>query len=148
MEVWALLEKPTKNPKIQTAVRVLHLPEREGAEESSATSEASSATSEESSATSEASSESTQMESSNRERTVHFCTSVGRDCYALFLFFEKGRRGNIYGVPSNNFGAANRKCINTDRAFRIKVFRHTTKNDAGNRNQEKSENLILMIKFN
>uniref|UniRef100_A0A3B5AR33 Sb:cb470 n=1 Tax=Stegastes partitus TaxID=144197 RepID=A0A3B5AR33_9TELE len=85
--VWAVLQKPTKNPKIQIAVQVLHLPEREEAEENP-----------------ESCSESVQMaqmESGNRnvyERMVDFCSSVGKECYALFLFFgKKNDKENIYG---------------------------------------------------
>ncbi|XP_040927004.1 rab15 effector protein [Betta splendens] len=101
--VWAILEKPTKNPQVQIAVQVLHLPERENTEENIIPPEAFT--------------ESVQMaqsESKNKtkhERLVDFCTSIGKDCYALFLFFgKKNDKGNIYGVLSNNFGAAIGKC--------------------------------------
>ncbi|CAG5958534.1 unnamed protein product [Menidia menidia] len=103
--VWALLEKPTKNPRVQIAVRVLHLPEM-GAGPPESGSE---------------SIQMAQMESSSRsvcERMVEFCTSIGKDCYALFLFFGKrDDRENIYGVLSNNFGAAVGKCSQIDRAL-------------------------------
>lgn len=101
--VWAILEKPTKNPQIQIAVQVLHMPEREDTDENNILPEAFR--------------ESVQMahkESSNKtkqEKLVDFCTSIGKDCYALFLFFgKKNDKGNIYGVLSNNFGAATGKC--------------------------------------
>uniref|UniRef100_A0A3B5REH7 Sb:cb470 n=1 Tax=Xiphophorus maculatus TaxID=8083 RepID=A0A3B5REH7_XIPMA len=93
--VWAILEKPTKNPKIQIAVQVLHLPERE--------------------------------ESRNKnvyQRMVEFCTSIGKDCYALFLFFGKrDDKENIYGVLSNNFAAAFGKCDKIDRALLENFFK-------------------------
>ncbi|XP_072242721.1 rab15 effector protein [Leuresthes tenuis] len=143
--VWALLEKPSKNPKIQIAVRVLHLPEWEGSGESSATLEASSD-----------SIQIAQMESSNKsmcERMVNFCTSIGKDCYALFLFFgKKDDKQNIYGVLSNNFGAAIGKCSNIDRAF-IENFVKGSKFDTPQKmmqaivSRKKSENLTLVIKF-
>ncbi|KAM9854313.1 rab15 effector protein [Aulostomus maculatus] len=144
--VWAVLEKPTKNPRIQIVVQVLHLPNKEGGEEDSAHLEACS--------------ESVQMaqkESSNTtmfERMVDFCSSIGKDCYALFLFFgKKNDKGNIYGVLSNNFEAANGKCNKIDRAFIENFFKgsrylHTpsgmmqaivTKRDG--------DALTLMIKF-
>ena len=144
--VWALLEKPSKNPKIQIAVRVLHLPEREGADESSATLEASSD-----------SIQIAQMESSNKsmcERMVNFCTSVGKDCYALFLFFgKKDDKQNIYGVLSNNFGASIGKCSNIDRDFienfvkGSKFFDTPQKMMQAIVTKKKSENLTLVIKF-
>ncbi|XP_022601928.1 rab15 effector protein [Seriola dumerili] len=114
--VWAVLEKPTKNPRIQIAVQVLHLPEREDAEENGVPSEACSE-----------SLQMAQMESSNRtvyERLVDFCTSIGKDCYALFLFFgKKNDKENIYGVLSNNFEAAIGKCNKIDRPFIENFFK-------------------------
>lgn len=114
--VWAILEKPTKNPKIQIAVQVLHLPEREEAEERATTRKPVS--------------ESIQMarvESRNKnmyERMVEFCTSIGKDCYALFLFFGKrDDKENIYGVLSNNFAAAVGKCDKIDRALLENFFK-------------------------
>uniref|UniRef100_A0A4W6EH25 Sb:cb470 n=1 Tax=Lates calcarifer TaxID=8187 RepID=A0A4W6EH25_LATCA len=97
--VWAVLEKPTKNPQIQIAVQVLHLLEREDAEENANPPE-----------TCSESVQIAQKESSNKtmyERLVDFCASIGKDCYALFLFFgKKNDKENIYGVLSNNFEAA------------------------------------------
>lgn len=144
--VWAVLEKPTKNPKIQIAVQVVHLPEREDAEENSISPEPCSE-----------SLQMAQMESCNRtvyERLVDFCTSIGKDCYALFLFFgKKSDKENIYGVLSNNFEAAIGKCNKIDRPFIENFFKgsrylHTptgmmqaivTKKDG--------DPLTLMIKF-
>uniref|UniRef100_A0A8C4I141 Sb:cb470 n=1 Tax=Dicentrarchus labrax TaxID=13489 RepID=A0A8C4I141_DICLA len=112
--VWAVLEKPTKNPQIQIAVQVLHLPDMQDAEENFP---------------SEACSDSILIaqESSNKnmyERMVDFCTSIGKDCYALFLFFgKKNDKGNIYGVLSNNFEAAIGKCNKIDRALIENFFK-------------------------
>lgn len=112
--VWAVLQKPTKNPKVQIAVQVVHLPEREKHED----------------AAEEAKTESVkmaQMESSSKntyERMVNFCASIGKDCYALFLFFgKKDDRKNIYGVLSNNFEVAITKCGRIDRALVENFFR-------------------------
>uniref|UniRef100_A0A3P9M125 Uncharacterized protein n=1 Tax=Oryzias latipes TaxID=8090 RepID=A0A3P9M125_ORYLA len=94
--VWAILERPSKNPKTQIAVQVLHLPERDGAKVSPVTAEDCSE-----------SIRMAWMESRNKnvcERMVDFCTSIGKDCYALFLFFGRmDDKENIYGVLSNNF---------------------------------------------
>lgn len=100
--VWAVIEAPNKNPKIQVAVQVLHpsdFAEGEGDTPPEPFTEAM---------------EMAHMESGDKtkaERMIEFCSSVGQDCYALFLFF--GRRSdpeNIYGVLSNNFHAAVGKC--------------------------------------
>ncbi|KAK0154428.1 Rab15 effector protein [Merluccius polli] len=113
--VWAVLEKPTKNPRIQIAVQVLHTPTREAAAEDYPA---------------EARTESLQMaqrESSNRtvcERMVDFCASIGKDCYALFLFMgRKNDAGGIYGVLSNNFQAAIGKCDKIDRELIENFFK-------------------------
>ncbi|XP_041794537.1 rab15 effector protein [Chelmon rostratus] len=144
--VWAVLEKPTKNPRIQIAVQVLHMPDKEDVEENDIPPEACSE-----------SVQIAQKESSNKsmyERMVDFCTSIGKDCYALFLFMgKKNDKGNIYGVLSNNFEAAIGKCNKIDRAlienfFKGSRYLHTpsgmmqaivTKKDG--------EPLTLMIKF-
>ncbi|KAM7414005.1 hypothetical protein PAMA_019026 [Pampus argenteus] len=144
--VWALLEKCSKNPRIQIAVQVLHLPERDIAEEGSVNPEACSE-----------SIQMAQMESSNRnmyERMVDFCTSIGKDCYALFLFFgKKNDIGNIYGVLSNNFEAASGKCDKIDRAFIENFFKgsrylHTpTGMMQAIVTKKEGDSLTLMIKF-
>lgn len=111
--VWAVLEKPTKNPRIQIATQVLHLPEKENPEENEMPPEASSE-----------SVHIAQMSSNKNmlERLVDFCTSVGKDCYALFLFMgKKNDKGNIYGVLSNNFEAAIGKCNKIDKIGRAHV---------------------------
>lgn len=116
--VWAKLDKPSKNPQIQIAVQVLHLQAKEEEED------------EEDGVSPEAFSESVLIahcESGNNtryERLVDFCTSVGKDCYALFLFVgKKSDRGNIYGVLSNNFEAAIGKCDKINRAFVENFFK-------------------------
>ncbi|XP_068459711.1 rab15 effector protein [Clinocottus analis] len=144
--VWAMLEKPSKNPKIQIAVQVLHLQDKEEAEEDAVNPEACSE-----------SVQIAQKESSNKtmyERLVDFCTSIGKDCYALFLFLgKKNDTGNIYGVLSNNFEAAIGKCDKIDRAFIENFFK-------GSRylytpsgmmqaivTKKEGDSLTLMIKF-
>lgn len=114
--VWAILEKPTKNPKIQIAVQVFHLPEREEAEERETTEKPFSE-----------SIQIARIESRNQtayERMVNFCSSIGKDCYALFLFFGKrDDKENIYGVLSNNFEAAVGKCHKIDRILIENFFK-------------------------
>ncbi|XP_024119989.1 rab15 effector protein isoform X2 [Oryzias melastigma] len=114
--VWAILEKPTKNPKTQIAVQVLHLPERERAKASPVTTEVCSE-----------SIQMARMASRNKnacERMVDFCSSIGKDCYALFLFFGKtDDEENIYGVLSNNFDAAIGKSNKIDRIFIENFFK-------------------------
>ncbi|XP_057693681.1 rab15 effector protein [Corythoichthys intestinalis] len=144
--VWAVLEKATKNPRVQIAVQVLHLSDKEGGEEDGVPRETCSETV-----------QMAQRESSDKnmyERMVDFCTSVGKDCYALFLFLgRKNDKSNIYGVLSNNFEAAIGKCDRIDRALLENFFKgsrylHTpsgmmqaviTKNEG--------DPLTLMIKF-
>lgn len=144
--VWAVLEKPTKNPKIQIAVQVLHLPDREDVEENGFPPEALSE-----------SVQIAQEHSSNKtmyEKMVDFCASIGKDCYALFLFLgKKSDKGNIYGVLSNNFEAAIGKCEKIDRAFIENFFKgsrylHTPSGmmQAIVTNKE-GDPLTLMIKF-
>lgn len=109
--VWAVLDYPTKNPRIQIAVQVFHLlPERmeENFEELSL----------------DTYSEIMRMagmevvNGTQAERMVDFCSSIGRDCYALFLFFgRENDEGNIYGLLSNNLQAAVGKCVRLDRSF-------------------------------
>ncbi|XP_047241824.1 rab15 effector protein [Girardinichthys multiradiatus] len=143
--VWAILKKPTKNPKIQIAVQVLHLPEREEAEERAAARKPISE-----------SIQMAQMESRNKnvyERMVDFCTSIGKDCYALFLFFGKrDDKVNIYGVLSNNFEAAVGKCDKIDRALIENFFKgsryfHTPFGMMQTIFTKNTEALTLMIKF-
>ncbi|XP_054475540.1 rab15 effector protein [Anoplopoma fimbria] len=144
--VWAVLEKPTKNPRIQIAVQVLNLHDREEAEEDTFGPEARSE-----------SVQIAQKESSNKtiyERMVDFCTSIGKDCYALFLFLgKKSDKGNIYGVLSNNFEAAIGKCDKIDRAFIENFFKgsrylHTPSGMMqAIVTKKEGDSLTLMIKF-
>ncbi|CAF95402.1 unnamed protein product [Tetraodon nigroviridis] len=144
--VWAVLEKPTKNPRIQIAVQVLHLPAKESAEENEMLPEAY-----------RESVQIAQMETSNKnmhERLVDFCTSIGKDCYALFLFMgKKNDRGNVYGVLSNNLEAAIGKCNKIDRAFIENFFKgsrylHTPSGMMqAIVNKKEGEPLTVMIKF-
>ncbi|KAM6972963.1 rab15 effector protein [Aplochiton taeniatus] len=144
--VWAVLEKHTKNPRIQIAVQVLHLPDRELAMKDCYPLVACSE-----------SMQIAQRESSHRttcERMVDFCASIGKDCYALFLFFgKKNDRGNIYGVLSNNFNAANGKCSKIDRVFIENFFKgsrylHTPMGMLqAIANQREGNHLTLLIKF-
>ncbi|KAI4826174.1 hypothetical protein KUCAC02_021815 [Chaenocephalus aceratus] len=106
--VWAMLEKPTKNPRIQIAVQT-------GGD---------------------------------------FCTSIGKDCYALFLFLgKKNDKGNIYGVLSNNFEAAIGKCNKIDRAFIENFFKgsrylHTPPGMMqAIVTKKEGDSLTLMVKF-
>nr|XP_057942706.1 rab15 effector protein [Doryrhamphus excisus]XP_057942707.1 rab15 effector protein [Doryrhamphus excisus] len=144
--VWAVLEKPTKNPRIQIAVQVLHLSDKEPGEENGHVPGPCS--------------ESVQMahkESGDKnmyERMVDFCTSIGKDCYALFLFLgKKHDQGNIYGVLSNNFQAAIGKCDKIDRALLENFFKgsrylHTPSGMMQAIVTKKEEEpLTLMIKF-
>uniref|UniRef100_A0A8C7GXA5 Sb:cb470 n=1 Tax=Oncorhynchus kisutch TaxID=8019 RepID=A0A8C7GXA5_ONCKI len=143
--VWAVLERPTKNPRIQIAVQILHLPERGGGPAEDIPPEVYTE-----------SMQMAKMESAHKnkaERMVDFCASIGNDCYALFLLFgRKGDPGNIYGVLSNNFHAAigktkiNRALI--ENFFKGSRYLHTptgmlqaivTKRD--------SDPLTLLIKF-
>ncbi|XP_020501180.1 rab15 effector protein [Labrus bergylta] len=141
--VWALLEKPTKNPQIQIAVQVIHLPDREDCKDNSADVSETVLIA--------------QKESSNKtmcERLVDFCTSIGKDCYALFLFMgKKNDPGNIYGVLSNNFEAAIGKCNKIDRVlienfFKGSRYLHTpTGMMQAIVTKKKGDPLTLMIKF-
>lgn len=144
--VWAVLQKPTKNPRIQIAVQVLHLPDKDNVEENGISPEVFSE-----------SVKMAQLESSNKnahEKLVDFCTSIGKDCYALFLFMgRKNDSGNIYGVLSNNFEAAIGKCNKIDRAFIENFFKgsrylHTPSGMMqAIVTKKEGEPLTLMIKF-
>uniref|UniRef100_UPI0037E8F569 rab15 effector protein n=1 Tax=Semicossyphus pulcher TaxID=241346 RepID=UPI0037E8F569 len=144
--VWALLEKPTKNPRIQIAVQVLHMPGREDSDENGIAMDARSETV-----------QIAQKQCSNKtmcERLVDFCTSIGKDCYALFLFMgKKNDNGNIYGVLSNNFEAAIGKCNKIDRAlienfFKGSRYLHTTSGMMqAIVTKREGDPLTLMIKF-
>ncbi|KAJ0029517.1 hypothetical protein NQD34_004514, partial [Periophthalmus magnuspinnatus] len=145
--VWAVLDKPTKNPHIQIAVQVLHLPELKGTHFHSKAEK-----------TSDESMEVAQMAASDKnmcEKMVDFCASIGKDCYALFLFMgQKEDKDNIYGVLSNNFQAAIGKCVKIDRSlienfFKGSRYLHTpTGMMQAIVTKRNNDPLTLMIKFN
>lgn len=144
--VWAVLDKPTKNPRIQIAVQVLHLPDREKNHSPVKAEETFGDTL-----------ELTQMATGNKniyEKMVDFCASIGKDCYALFLFMgRKNDKDNIYGVLSNNFHAAIAKCNKIDRAlienfFKGSRYLHTpTGMMQAITSKRNNDPLTLMIKF-
>ncbi|XP_066506121.1 rab15 effector protein [Hoplias malabaricus] len=114
--VWAVLDLPSKNPKIQIAVQVLHPPEKikDNTKKHS----------------SESYKEMLHMagmdpcEKTRAERMVDFCSAIGRTCFALFLFFGcKYDPANIYGLLSNNLHAVIGKCVQIDQAFIENFFR-------------------------
>ncbi|KAK3564181.1 hypothetical protein QTP86_011019 [Hemibagrus guttatus] len=99
--VWAVLDPPSKNPRIQIAVQVLHIEEntREDFEEHS-------------------SMETEPFQGTRAERLVEFCAGIGRSCFALFLFFgNKNDPGNICGLLSNNLHQVLGKCVRIDQRF-------------------------------
>ncbi|XP_030644672.1 rab15 effector protein [Chanos chanos] len=115
--VWAVLDLPSKNPRIQVAVHVLH-PAEGGEEERSWD------------LSSEALTETMRMageevaDRTKAERLVEFCASVGRDCYALFLFLgRKTDPANIYGVLSNNLDAVIGKYVQINEGFIENFFK-------------------------
>ncbi|XP_069037962.1 rab15 effector protein [Lepisosteus oculatus] len=114
--VWALIDAPSKNPKVQIAVQVFHLSEEEGKPAKGDQVEMLTE-----------SMEIAKMESADKskpEKMIEFCSSIGKDCYALFLFFgRQNDPGNIYGVLSNNFQAAFGKGAKIDQAFVENFFK-------------------------
>lgn len=99
--VWAVLEPPSKNPRIQIAVQVLHLAEnsQENSEEHSSV-------------------EVEPCQGTRAERLVEFCAGIGGSCFALFLFFgRENDPGNICGLLSNNLHQALGKCVRIDQEF-------------------------------
>ncbi|XP_078271015.1 rab15 effector protein-like [Rhinoraja longicauda] len=92
--VWAVHDTPSKNPKLQIAVQVIHMErEREEVEEKrfkvSESMKLARAVS---------------INKTSHEKIANFCSSIGRDCYGLFLFFGcKGDPKAICGILSNDF---------------------------------------------
>uniref|UniRef100_A0A4W4FWT1 Uncharacterized protein n=1 Tax=Electrophorus electricus TaxID=8005 RepID=A0A4W4FWT1_ELEEL len=91
--VWAVLDLPSRNPKIQIAVQVLHVLQEPEANTTRSDAHveilhmASTAT----------------VERTRAERLVGFCSAVGWSCFALFLFFGFGSDpGNICGLTSSS----------------------------------------------
>ncbi|KAI4871946.1 hypothetical protein NFI96_002731 [Prochilodus magdalenae] len=112
--VWALVEPPGGNPRIQITVQVLHPPET-------------TTLSERSLGNYKEISRMAGMEPGEKtrvERMVEFCSAVGSTCYALFLFFgRKDDPATICGLLSNNLHAAVGKCVRIDQAFIENFFR-------------------------
>lgn len=108
--VWAVLDHPSRNPKIQIAVQVCHLPER--------TEQILEDLSLDLYADVMRMAGMDVVEKTQAERMVDFCSSIGRDCFTLFLFFGRQKdEGNIYGLLSNNLQAAVGKCVRIDQLF-------------------------------
>ncbi|XP_062856872.1 rab15 effector protein [Trichomycterus rosablanca] len=105
--VWALLDLPSKNPRIQIAVQVLHLSEHiEEDREKCSCMEILRTSGPEA------------LEKTRVERMVEFCSSVGRTCFALFLFFgRKNDPGTVWGLLSNNLHEALGRCVRIDQDF-------------------------------
>ncbi|CAL1595191.1 unnamed protein product [Knipowitschia caucasica] len=145
--VWAVLNKPSKDPRIQIAVRVLHLPQREESSHRPSKTDQ----------TFDESMEMAEMAASDKnmcEKMVDFCASIGKDCYALFLFMgRKNDKENIYGVLSNNFQAAIGKCDKIDRGlienfFKGSRYLHTpTGMMQAIVTKRNNDSLTLLIKF-
>ncbi|KAK6472585.1 rab15 effector protein [Huso huso] len=145
--VWAVLHFPTKNPKLQIAVQVFHQTEEENCVPSNQTQMLTE------------SMEIATLESSDKtkqEKMIAFCSSVGRDCYALFLFFGLPKDPtNIYGVLSNNFQAAFGKGAKIDRAFIENFFKGSISYSTPgkmiqsilNNGKEHEEPLTMLVKF-
>ncbi|XP_023672269.1 rab15 effector protein [Paramormyrops kingsleyae] len=91
---------------------------------------------------------------SRPERMVRFCSSIGRDCYALFLFFgSRNDPGSISGLLSNNLHAALGKGATIDRAFLEHFFKgsmsFSTPGEMLERINQKQRNdpLTMLIRF-
>ncbi|TRY85728.1 hypothetical protein DNTS_013257 [Danionella cerebrum] len=108
--VWAILDHHSRNPKIQIAIQVLHLPRRTGDNRGGLSVDVYRDIMRLAGIDGE--------EKTRTERMVDFCSSVSRDCYALFLLFGRQTdEGNIYGLLSNNLHAALGKCVTIDQSF-------------------------------
>ncbi|XP_055505273.1 rab15 effector protein [Leucoraja erinacea] len=114
--VWAVHDGPSKNPKLQIAVQVIHMErEREEVEEKMFKA-----------------SESMKLaraetfNKSNHEKIADFCSSIGRDCYGLFLFFGcKGDPKSVCGVLSNDFHARLGNSQELDDVFLLECMEKT-----------------------
>ncbi|XP_061102963.1 rab15 effector protein-like [Conger conger] len=109
--VWAVVEGHTRHPRVQVAVQVLHLPGRESEDADGIVEALGLACA--------------KLASKTRlEKMIDFCSSVGKDCYALFLFFGRsGDPGNISGVLSNSFRALCTRGSKMNRAFIESFFK-------------------------
>ncbi|XP_048886138.1 rab15 effector protein [Brienomyrus brachyistius] len=91
---------------------------------------------------------------SRPERMVQFCSSIGRNCYALFLFFgSRNDPGNISGLLSNNLHVAPGKGATIDRTFLEHFFKgsmsFSTPGEMLERITQKQQNdpLTMLIRF-
>ncbi|XP_067903047.1 rab15 effector protein [Heterodontus francisci] len=92
--VWAVYDTPSKNPKVQIAVQVIHMDSKED----QATEMRSQVTESMKLARQET------INKTHPEKISDFCSSIGKDCYGLFLFFgRKDDPKTICGVLSNDF---------------------------------------------
>uniref|UniRef100_UPI00398EC7AD rab15 effector protein n=1 Tax=Pristiophorus japonicus TaxID=55135 RepID=UPI00398EC7AD len=92
--VWAVQGPTSKNPKVQIAVQVIHMEnaEKEAAEKQLPVTESMKLARQET------------INKTHPEKISDFCSSVGKDCYGLFLFFgHKDDPKSICGVLSNDF---------------------------------------------
>uniref|UniRef100_A0A8C4RUM0 Sb:cb470 n=1 Tax=Erpetoichthys calabaricus TaxID=27687 RepID=A0A8C4RUM0_ERPCA len=106
--VWAVLDDSSKDPKVQIAVHVFHM----AGEENVPSDQVVPMTEAVQMAKLEAS------DKTKQEKIITFCSSIGKDCYTLFMFFGTNSDPvNIYGVLSNNFHVAFGKGVDINKAF-------------------------------
>ncbi|XP_078077427.1 rab15 effector protein [Mustelus asterias] len=92
--VWAVQDASSKNPKVQIAVQVIHMENKENQlmEKRFQPTESVKLARQES------------INKTHPEKISDFCSSIGKDCYGLFLFFgRKEDPKSICGVLSNDF---------------------------------------------
>ncbi|XP_041052767.1 rab15 effector protein [Carcharodon carcharias] len=106
--VWAVQDMPSKNPKVQIAVQVIHMESKEAV-----AMEKRYQPTESMKLARQAS-----MNKTHPEKISDFCSSIGKDCYGLFLFFGlKGDPKSICGVLSNDFHMHLGYGLEVDNAF-------------------------------
>ncbi|XP_048462755.1 rab15 effector protein isoform X2 [Rhincodon typus] len=94
--VWAVQDASSKNPKVQIAVQAIHMENKED----QAMKMRFQATESLKLARQET------INKTDPEKFSDFCSSIGKDCYGLFLFFGlKGDPKTICGILSNDFHA-------------------------------------------
>ncbi|XP_067849665.1 rab15 effector protein [Heptranchias perlo] len=114
--IWAVQDPPCKNPKVQIAVQVIHVEgeEEETTERRLPLTESMKLAKEES------------INKTGPKKIIDFCSSVGKDCYGLFLFFGlKNDPKAIYGVLSNDFHAHVGNGREVDNAFLLDSIEKT-----------------------
>ncbi|XP_038663843.1 rab15 effector protein [Scyliorhinus canicula] len=92
--VWAVQDASSKNPKVQIAVQVIHMENKENQlmEKRFQLTESMKLARQES------------INKTHPEKISDFCSSIGKDCYGLFLFFgRKDDPKSILGILSNDF---------------------------------------------